>query len=249
MASLSEHINPYDPATQQAYQRACDAVAKVSNTLRYIGDIATKRDANIDQMQNIALEVIRAENVIANLHSEEIYFTADANRLSVNTIIARKMQSILLEEILGALDSYARSLSAMYLLNVNFSTEFIYALKSYISDRDSSRQLLATAMENELTTLTSIAMTQLKEDSMSPIEIKNLAWELPKRAVNELLYSPGHSTDIELPLYHPMFRDFLKPCFVKAISVRLTNGKEIHTLLRMRITHMGNVNVMDGAGK
>jgi hypothetical protein len=44
---------------------------------------------------------------------------------------------------------------------------------------------------------------------MSPIDVKHIEWQLPEYAVKDLLFSADHSTDVELSLYHPEFKDFL----------------------------------------
>ncbi len=138
-----------------------------------------------------------------------------------------------------------RSLSAMYLTNFKFSNEFTNALRSYASDKDKNGAFLSTAMHFELTNFENIELQQLEADNMSPSDVKHIEWQLPEYAVKDLLFSADHSTDVELPLYHPEFKDFLKPCYVKSIYIIFKNEKEVNNLLRLSITHLGNVNVAD----
>ncbi len=246
LKELSHHGS--DPKTQPAYLQVCESMAKVVEILRANGDLVVTREANINSMQNIAHEAAHIQNLIANLNSDQVVLTSDATRHVVNLMISRKMHSILQEEIFSCLETYARALSAETMTRVQFSGSFINSIKSYVSDKTSSATLLAAAMTNEVTTLSKVASAQKELDNMRPIEVKNVKWELPERAIDELLFSADHVTDVELPFYHPEFKQFSKRCSVKDISVKLINGKELNKLFRMRIIHKGNVHVVGDDG-
>ncbi len=205
MISSDEVAN--HPNVQHMLKESITAYSNLLNILSTRSQLAIKRDEALLSLQQIVMNEIQLERMMALANSNLAIATIHYEQANYVNWLVAQTSNTLMEMSLYSLDNSIRALSGVYLKSIVLSSNFINVMKAVTvaSSSDIQKQLstLSSAMKLQINELRTMKTFAKDEAGREPTRIKGLKWEFPNWAVKQLLENENNKVTLNLLWDHP----------------------------------------------